>query len=107
MPASTPGAPARMRIRAKPVRSSENWALEAHLERDTISQNLVPGLGTSVPALYSHDRRCSMFESLADRIKADEQQQSTTRERAVLYTVVAILSMALFAGLYFVVGMAS
>jgi hypothetical protein len=48
-----------------------------------------------------------MFESLADRMKADEQRQSTTRERAVLYTVVAILSMALFAGLYFVVGMAS
>ena len=48
-----------------------------------------------------------MFDSLADRMRADEQQQSTTRERAVRYTVVAILSLALFAGLYFVVRMAS
>lgn len=48
-----------------------------------------------------------MFESLADQMKADEQRQSTTRERAVRYSVVAILSLALFAVLYYVVGLAS
>ena len=48
-----------------------------------------------------------MFDSLADQMKADEQQQSTSRERAVRYTVVAILSVVLFAGLYFVVRFAS
>jgi hypothetical protein len=48
-----------------------------------------------------------MFDSLAEQMKADERQESTTRERAVLYTVVAILSVALFAGLYFVVRLGS
>jgi hypothetical protein len=48
-----------------------------------------------------------MFDSLSDQMKADERQQSTTGERAVLYTVVAIVSLVLFAGLYFAVRFAS
>jgi hypothetical protein len=48
-----------------------------------------------------------MFDSLADQMKADQRQQSTTRERAVLYTVVAVLSLVLFGGLYFVIRLAS
>ncbi|MGP8248244.1 MAG: hypothetical protein ACLQVN_27495 [Bryobacteraceae bacterium] len=48
-----------------------------------------------------------MFDSLADQMKADEHQQSSTRERAVRYTVVAILSVILFGGLYFVIRLAS
>jgi hypothetical protein len=48
-----------------------------------------------------------MFDSLAEQMKADQRRESTTRDRALLYTVVAILSVALFAGLYFVVRLAS
>ena len=48
-----------------------------------------------------------MFDSLADRMKADERQRSTTRERAVLYTVVAVVSLVVFTVLYFVVRLAS
>jgi hypothetical protein len=48
-----------------------------------------------------------MFDSLADQMKADEQQQSSGRERAVRYAVVALVSVLVFGGLYFVVRMAS
>ena len=48
-----------------------------------------------------------MFDSLADQMKADEKQQITARERAIRYIVVAILSVILFAGLYFVVRLMS
>ncbi|MGA2114567.1 MAG: hypothetical protein ABSH56_07420 [Bryobacteraceae bacterium] len=48
-----------------------------------------------------------MFDSLAEQMKADERRESTARDRAVQYTVVAILSVALFAGLYFVIRLAS
>jgi hypothetical protein len=40
-----------------------------------------------------------MFDSLSDRIKADEGINNT--ERAIRWAVVAVLSLLLFGGLYF------
>jgi len=42
-----------------------------------------------------------MFDSLADRIKADEQV--TTTQRYIKLAAVLIISVVLFGGLYFVV----
>lgn len=42
-----------------------------------------------------------MFDSLSDRIKADEQQQMNATERFVRWAVVLVLSVLLFGGLYF------
>jgi hypothetical protein len=42
-----------------------------------------------------------MFESLADRIKADDHQAVNTTERVVRWVAVAVLSVLLFGGLYF------
>lgn len=41
-----------------------------------------------------------MFDSLADRIKADDQQQVKTSERVVKWLVIVVLSILLFGGLY-------
>lgn len=41
-----------------------------------------------------------MFENLDDKIKRDEQASSTPRERWVFYTIVVVLSVFLFGGLY-------
>jgi hypothetical protein len=46
-----------------------------------------------------------MFDSLADQIKHDEQGQTSNRERAVRYSIIAILSVLLFAALYMAVRM--
>lgn len=46
-----------------------------------------------------------MFESLADRIKQDEQNEVRSTERFVRWAVVAILSVLVFGGLYFGVRM--
>ena len=40
-----------------------------------------------------------MFDSLSDRIKADEQVANT--ERFIRWAVVALISVAMFGGLYF------
>jgi hypothetical protein len=48
-----------------------------------------------------------MFDSLSDQMKADELSQTTSRGRAVRYTVMAVLSVVLFGGLYLVVRLAS
>lgn len=40
-----------------------------------------------------------MFDSLSDRIKADEAVNTT--ERAIRWAAVAVLSLLLFGGLYF------
>lgn len=42
-----------------------------------------------------------MFESLSDRIKADERQEVNSTERVIRYTVVLVLSFALFGALWF------
>ena len=42
-----------------------------------------------------------MFDSLSDQIRKDEQQQSTRAQRVIQGMVVAVLSILLFAGLYF------
>jgi len=42
-----------------------------------------------------------MFDSLADRIKADEHAEVNSTERAIRWVVVALVSVLLFGGLYF------
>lgn len=42
-----------------------------------------------------------MFDSLADRIKHDEQEQVNSAERFLRWTAIAVLSVATFGGLYF------
>ena len=44
-----------------------------------------------------------MFDSLADRIREDEHKEVTRTERIVRYLVIAVLSVVLFGGLYYVV----
>ncbi|HKE25654.1 MAG TPA: hypothetical protein VKB88_25020 [Bryobacteraceae bacterium] len=44
-----------------------------------------------------------MFESLSDQIKADDRKEISSRERALRYTLIAVLSVALFVGLYLAV----
>jgi hypothetical protein len=46
-----------------------------------------------------------MFDSLADRMKADEKAETNNTERAIRWLAVAILSVLLFGGLYFGVRM--
>lgn len=41
-----------------------------------------------------------MFESLDDRIKQDENEVTTPRERLVKWVLVGIVSLVLFGGLY-------
>lgn len=41
-----------------------------------------------------------MFDSLADRIKADEEKSTPKMERYLRWGVVAILSVLVFGGLY-------
>jgi hypothetical protein len=48
-----------------------------------------------------------MFDSLADQIKADDRKEVSSRERALRYTLIGVLSVVLFIGLYFAVRMAS
>lgn len=44
-----------------------------------------------------------MFDSLADQIRHDEEGQISNRERAVRYSIIAVLSVMLFAALYMAV----
>jgi len=44
-----------------------------------------------------------MFESLSDQIRADDRKEISSRERALRYTLIAVLSVLLFAGLYLAV----
>lgn len=46
-----------------------------------------------------------MFDSLADQIRHDENEQSSKKERAVRYSIIAVLSVLLFLGLYMAVRM--
>jgi len=41
-----------------------------------------------------------MFESLADQIKHDNQEQHTTKERVLEFSAIAVLSVLAFGGLY-------
>jgi hypothetical protein len=60
----------------------------------------------SDPLLYRpFRRRSSMFDSLADRMKADDHQEVNNTERAIRWVAVAVLSILLFGGLYFGVRM--
>ncbi len=42
-----------------------------------------------------------MFDDLAERMKQDEREAESPKARLALYVGVAILSVLLFAGLYF------
>jgi hypothetical protein len=44
-----------------------------------------------------------MFDSLSDQIKADDRREISNRERVLRYTLIAVLSVILFAGLYLAV----
>ena len=46
-----------------------------------------------------------MFESLADQIRHDLREQLSTRERLVLWIVIAVVSVLVFGGLYAAVQM--
>jgi hypothetical protein len=46
-----------------------------------------------------------MFESLDDQMKHDAKAQKTARERWLEYTAIAVISLVVFAGLYFGVRM--
>jgi hypothetical protein len=41
-----------------------------------------------------------MFDSLADRIRADEHEEVKTSERIIKIIVISVLSVLLFGGLY-------
>jgi len=41
-----------------------------------------------------------MFEDLAEQMRQDERSQSSPWERALLWVVVLLLSIVVFAGLY-------
>jgi len=41
-----------------------------------------------------------MFDSLADQIKHDEQEQVTSAERFLRWAAIAVLSFVAFGGLY-------
>jgi hypothetical protein len=44
-----------------------------------------------------------MFDSLADRMKQDQQQEVNATERALRLIAVVVISAAVFGGLYYVV----
>ena len=44
-----------------------------------------------------------MFESLAEKIKEDDDQVTNTKERVALWSVVMIVSLLVFGGLYLAV----
>jgi hypothetical protein len=46
-----------------------------------------------------------MFESLDDTMKHDDEAVTTKKERAILWVSVAVVSVALFGGLYYAVRM--
>jgi hypothetical protein len=46
-----------------------------------------------------------MFDSLADQIRHDEEGQTSNKERAIRYSVIAVISVLLFAALYMAVRM--
>jgi hypothetical protein len=41
-----------------------------------------------------------MFDSLDERMKHDEMGEGSVKERSIRYVVVAIISVAIFVGLY-------
>jgi len=44
-----------------------------------------------------------MFDSLADRMKQDQDQEVNATERAIRLVAVIVISAAVFGGLYYVV----
>jgi len=44
-----------------------------------------------------------MFDSLADQIRHDEEGQTSNKERAIRYSIIAVLSILLFTALYIAV----
>jgi hypothetical protein len=47
-----------------------------------------------------------MFDSLADQMKHDEHEQINSKEKAIRYSIIAVLSVLLFVGLYMAVRLA-
>lgn len=44
-----------------------------------------------------------MFDSLSDRIRADQHLEVNTTERLVRWAAVAVISVLVFGGLYYVI----
>jgi len=44
-----------------------------------------------------------MFDTLADRIREDNRKEVTPRERLLQYALIAVVSVVLFGGLYWVI----
>jgi hypothetical protein len=42
-----------------------------------------------------------MFESLDDQMKQDAKERTTPKERIIEYVTIAVLSLVIFAGLFF------
>ena len=42
-----------------------------------------------------------MFESLDEHMKHDDQLETTTRERVIRWSAVAVVSVLVFSGLYY------
>ena len=42
-----------------------------------------------------------MFDSLADRIREDEHKEVNNTERVIRWLVIAVVSVAVFGGLYY------
>ena len=47
-----------------------------------------------------------MFDSLADQMKHDEQEVTSNKQRVLQYTVIGVLSVLVFVGLYMGIRMA-
>jgi hypothetical protein len=52
------------------------------------------------PNIYTGFLGGSMFDSLSDRIKQDEQQEGSQTRRIIQWVLTALLAFLLFGGLY-------
>lgn len=72
-------------------------SLEFGVRRNRIR---LPGLNQHGIKIYYGREAGSMFESLDDRMKHDDQEVTTTRERLLKWVVVGVISVIVFGGLW-------
>jgi hypothetical protein len=68
--------------------------------KDLTGGRCVGPLGSDVAFHTGLIQEVFMFDSLADRIRHDEREQTNGRERAIRWMVISVLSVLLFLGLY-------
>jgi hypothetical protein len=44
-----------------------------------------------------------MFDTLADRMREDQRKEVTPRERLIQYTLIVVIAVGLFGGLYWAI----